>query len=147
MATTGDYIGAFGDLYSAYGERQRGKMAKSIGKLRKKKADESAKRSIASAQRSSLEERRQAEIKASRALAVASAGGGGADDPTVSKIIEDIHGEGVYRAAVAMYEGEEEARQKRYAGTQAEIAGDSEYESSKRRSYGKIISGLGKTYG
>ena len=40
-----------------------------------------------------LAEQKNAELLASRAVAVAAAGGGSADDPTVNKIIADIEGE------------------------------------------------------
>jgi hypothetical protein len=66
----------------------------------------------ASAQRTSIEQRRQARLLQSRALAVASASGGGASDPTVVNILARLSGEGEYRALTALYEGEEEARSK-----------------------------------
>jgi hypothetical protein len=46
---------------------------------------------------------------ASRALALSAAGGGGTNDPTVVNIIGDIEGEGAYRQAVALYQGEQNA--------------------------------------
>lgn len=69
-----------------------------------------AKGARATSQREASEYRRTARLTASRALAVAAASGGGASDPTVTKIISDITSEGAYRAALALYEGEEEAR-------------------------------------
>lgn len=59
----------------------------------------------ASSQRAALEERRQGRLASSRALALAAASGGGADDPTVVNAIADIEGEGEYRALTALYEG------------------------------------------
>ena len=47
-----------------------------------------------------------------RALAVAAASGGGADDPTVVNAIAGIDGEGEYRALTRLYEGDQEALSK-----------------------------------
>ena len=46
----------------------------------------------------------------SAALASAAAGGGGASDPTVVNIIARTAGEGAYRRAVALYQGDDRAR-------------------------------------
>lgn len=59
----------------------------------------------ASSQRQAIEERRQGRIASSRALAIAAASGGGADDPSVINAIANIEGEGEYRALTALYEG------------------------------------------
>ena len=67
----------------------------------------------AAAQRAAIDQRRQATLIASRAVAVAGASGGGVSDPTVQNIIADIHGEGAYRAALKLYQGEDAARQLR----------------------------------
>lgn len=59
----------------------------------------------AASQRTAIEERRQGRLAASRALAIAAASGGGADDPTVVNAIADLEGDGEYRALTALYEG------------------------------------------
>lgn len=66
----------------------------------------------ASSQRTGAEQRRQARLLQSRALAVAAASGGGASDPTVINILSRLEGEGEYRALTALYEAEEAARSK-----------------------------------
>jgi len=65
----------------------------------------------ASSQREAAEQRRQARLLQSRALAVGAATGG-ASDPTVVNILANLEGEGEYRALTALYEGEEAARSK-----------------------------------
>jgi hypothetical protein len=65
----------------------------------------------ASSQREAVEQRRQARLLQSRALAVGAATGG-AMDPTVVNTIADLEGEGAYRALTALYEGEESAQSK-----------------------------------
>ena len=63
----------------------------------------------ASSQFAGAEQRRQARLLQSRALAVAAAQGG-ASDPTVVNIIADLEAEGEIRALSALFEGEEQAR-------------------------------------
>lgn len=84
----------------------------------------------ATSQRQAMEERRQARLLNSRALAVAAASGGGADDPSIVNLMSDIDGEGAYRALAALYEGETEAqgmeaqaKARRKEGKNAKIAG------------------------
>ena len=122
-----------------YGARKRGRAKRRAGRLKKALSDKAAKETIASAQRVSMEEKRQAELIASRALAVAAASGGGADDPTVNKIIADIKGEGAYRAAVAMYEGESQAQNLRLEGKLAKEAGDEAYKQTKITGLGSLL--------
>lgn len=64
----------------------------------------------ATSQRQSIDERRQADLASSRALALAAASGGGAGDPTVANLIAGIEGEGEYRALTALYNGDQSAR-------------------------------------
>ena len=64
----------------------------------------------AASQRDAARERRNQRLLESRAQAVAAASGGGASDPTVTKVISDIAGEGTYRALGALYTGEDKAR-------------------------------------
>jgi hypothetical protein len=63
----------------------------------------------ASSQRQAMEERRQARLVQSRQLALAAAGGG-ADDPSVVNAMADVEGEGSYRAAAALYDGDTQAQ-------------------------------------
>ena len=93
--------------------------------------EQQAGQSIAAAQRDALEERRNANLAASRALALAGASGGGASDPTIVRIVSSLKGEGSYRAGVALYKGEEQARKlrmgaagKTYEGLLAEDQGN-----------------------
>lgn len=72
----------------------------------------------ASSQRSAIEEERQAKLLSSKGLALAAAGGG-ADDPSVVNALANISGEGSYRAAAALYDGETQAQ-----GYEAQAAAD-----------------------
>jgi len=119
---------------------QRGRIGRAVGRMRKKEAEAAAKRTVAVAQRRALNESRNAELLASRAIAVAAAGGGSADDPTVTNIVADIDAEGAYRAAVAMYEGESEASQLKYQGELAEWEGKNASRGGVMGAAGALIS-------
>lgn len=94
---------------------------------------------VAASQRQALEERRQADLVASRALAVAASSGGGVSDPTVVRILSMTKGEGVYRANVALFEGAERARQMRI-----EAAGGGNFDASSSIRAGANAAGLGR---
>lgn len=66
----------------------------------------------ASSQRRMIEEKRQGRLAQSRAVAVAAASGGGADDPSIVNAVADLEGDSEYRALSALYEGETAARSK-----------------------------------
>ena len=95
----------------------RGDAAKLIG-ARRKQADEfeakqldiEAAGSRGVGLRSAADEILKTENINSTALARAAASGAGASDPTVMHIISRTAGEGAYRSALAMYEGEAQAR-------------------------------------
>ena len=70
---------------------------------------------IAAGQAAAFEQERQARLVASGQLARAAASGAGASDPTINTLISRTAKEGSYRAAVALYQGEDAARQMRMA--------------------------------
>lgn len=139
MTTAAQGMMAGGSVIGALGAYRSGKLSRSLGRMRYQASKVAAVQTRASAQRAALEESRQAELKASRAVAVAAAGGGGVDDPTVINILEDIEAEGAYRSAVAMYEGESLARQQLYEGKLAEIQGEQDYKTGQFALYGGFL--------
>lgn len=129
-----------------YGSAKAAKLAKAVGRMRNRAAKQHALQVVAAGQRVSFEEQRQAELLASRAVAVAAAGGGNTDDPSISKIIEDIHGEGAYRASVAMYEAESEADRVRFEGRMAEMGGEQEAKNIRGQMLGQAVSSGANMY-
>lgn len=110
-------IGVAGLAFSAYGSSKSKSAAKEAGRegqiakeFEAKQLERQAVASLGSAQRTMLAERRRKELVVSRAQALAAFGGGGVSDPTVQNIVSDIEGEGAYREAIALYQGEDEAR-------------------------------------
>ena len=94
--------------------------------------EQQAGQSIAISQRAASRERRNAQVIASRALALAAASGGGASDSSVNNLLADINNEGAYRASIALYQGEENARRlrlsaagKRYEGEAGIVGAES----------------------
>jgi hypothetical protein len=93
--------------------------------------EQQAGQAIAVGQRENMEIQRRAKLTESRALALASASGGGASSPTMVRLMSNISKRGAYEGAVAMYNAEERSRQlkigaasKRYEGEIAIEAGE-----------------------
>jgi len=117
-----------GGVTSMIGQGQAGREAYSRGLSQKAINEVAAGQAVAAGQRVAIEERRQAELTASRAVAVAAAGGA-ADD--IDSLIADIDKEGEYRANVALYEAETEAERIKFQGELAARVGKDEYKASK----------------
>jgi len=156
LAVAMPYIGAAtsiaGTLMSAKGQKNAGKAAVRqaeetsknemvAAEYEARQADYLAGQSKAVAQRGAFEERRMAALLASKTLATAAASGAGASDQNVVSILNNIYAEGAYRSALAMYEGEEQARSyevqaqsRRLSGKSAASAALSEGKSAARAS-------------
>jgi hypothetical protein len=125
----------------ASGKRKEGKEAKKRGEEQEMYNQIAAGQVVARGQRTALEEIRQAQIVASRAVAVAAAGGYSED---IDHLLADIEGEGVYAASLAMWEAETEAERMRFSGEQARKQGEDIYDASKRSAFGSILAGFGR---
>lgn len=132
-----------GTALDIYGNIRSAKIASALGRMRQKAAKEAAMQTRASGQRAAMEEKRQAEIMASRAIAVAAASGGDTSDPSISKVIADIQGEGAYRAAVAMYNAEDEAKKLIYEGKMAKVSGQIEASNYRMQAVSSLLKGAG----
>jgi len=114
-------LAAAGAVLQMADARDQGDKAEKLGRMGReqkefeaRQLDQQAGQVFAASQRDMLDERKRTELIASRALAIAAAGGGAADVSAVN-IIADIRGEGAYREALAIYKGEEEAQRLREA--------------------------------
>lgn len=151
---------AVGTLMQFSGQRQQAKAAEVQGQQAVQSAEytavqqeQNATQEIAAAQRQAHEEKRRAKLIASRALAIAGASGGSASDPTVVNMLADLEGEGAYRASVAIYEGEERARQMRQGAATSRYEGQIGMQDAQSRSRayktmatGSLISGASSLY-
>ena len=137
-----------GTLIGAKGQRDYGKASRkqanqaaanelAAAKFEANQANYLAGQAVATSHYEALEQRRSAALLASKALAGAAASGAGASDPTVVDIINGINSEGTYRSALAMYQGEETARNYRVAA-QARLLGGTSYAAAKIAEGGAI---------
>lgn len=142
LGTAFDVIGL---LDSGRGARLEGERRKVEAQFAKEQADQDAVTVFASSQRDAIEQNRQADIVASRALAVAAASGGGASDPSVMKVISEIKGEGALRASMALYEGEAHARKLRISGLMSQLEGDNAVVAGANKEQSYRFHALGST--
>lgn len=149
-----------GMFTQAFGARQAGSAAMANAS-RQAQADEfaaaqytqQAGQEVAIAQRRAIEEKRQSQLLQSRALAVAAASGAGASDPTIVHLISQISGEGAYRAALALYDGEEKSRQlhlksaaSRYDAAAALAGGEAQKSAYNISAASSLLMGAGTLY-
>lgn len=150
----------FGALGESRGNLQQGEQAIIAGQRRKVAAQFEAEQylinagqTVASSQIAAAEARRQAGLVESRILAVAAAGGGGASDPTIINLISKTHARGAYNSAVALYQGEDQARSmrmaaaaKNYEGQLAEEAGYMKDQAFRSAAGLSILKGAGSLF-
>lgn len=124
------WLSAGATLFEVLGSLEQGRAARAHAQRVRQayefqawQAERDAGLAIAVSQRGALEERRQGELQASRALAVAAASGAGVSDPTMVRILANTQGEAAYRAAVALYEGEAQARNLRIEAAAGRVSG------------------------
>lgn len=122
---------AIGTVISVSGQMAQAKAAEATGRAlqvseqyKAAQLDQAAGQETSAAQRKRDDETHRAQLLASRALAVAGKGGGGVSDPTVMNLIADLEGEGAYRGMVAIYDGEERARQLRQGADTSRYQGE-----------------------
>jgi hypothetical protein len=135
----GTGLEVFGRMYDAFGTLTGGLDEKKAAEFQAAQLRQNAGQAMASAQRDLYSVQEQTALVASRALAVAAASGGGASDPTVVKIMAGIAGEGSYRAAVALYQGEEKARAMLNQARAVEYQGELSKQSAIRGAFGKFL--------
>src|SRR3990167_1798671 len=96
----GTILSAGSSIGGGYAQQRAAQQRAQMAEYQAAQLRQAAGQERASSQRSAIEERRRASLIASRALALAGAGGGGVSDPGVANLLADIEGEGAYRAAV-----------------------------------------------
>lgn len=134
--------GVGGSAMQANAAREAGKAGQEAKEYEADRYEEQAIASVASAQREMLNERRKKELIVSRAQALAAFGGGGVNDPTVQNIIGDLDGEGAYREAVSLYQGEEEARKLNLAAGLSRLEGANIRKGGEAQSRAYAIQGI-----
>ena len=123
----------YGGKKAKKAERERARRNKIAKEFEAQQLDQQAGQSIAISQRAASRERRNAQVIASRALALAAASGGGASDSSVNILLADIDNEGAYRASMALYQGEENARRLRMSASSKRYEGEAGIEGAESR--------------
>ncbi len=139
------FVSVMGSRESAKAARTAGERARVAGEFNAVELERQAGIAAALAQRQAMEEVRVADYAASRALAVAAASGAGVSDPTMVRILSNFKGEGAYRASLALYEGEERARQFRVAAMSERLGGSGALEEGLSRARAYELQGIGTT--
>lgn len=154
MGGIGTILGFIGNMKAAGASSSAGKAQRAAADFEAAQIRQLAVQTVASSQRDAATERLKQELLTSRAIAVAGASGGGVTDPTVSRIISDITGRGTYNQAVALYQGEEKARQmnlsadaKTYEGAIAEQGGEQRAAAYRMGALGGLATGGASLYG
>ena len=141
------FAGVGGSALSSRGQRRAGKLGQQAKEYEAQTYERQAKNVVGAAQVDMLNERRNKELIASRATALAAAGGGGVHDTTVQNIISDINSEGAYREAVALYRGEDEARKLTEAARLSRMEGATIRKGGQAQSRATVIQGAGNALG
>lgn len=153
LTIAGSITSYMGNQKSADAAEATGQRQATAAQYQAAQLDQNAGQAIAASQLQSAEQQRQARLMTSRALAVAAASGGGASDPTITHIISNIAGEGAYRGAVALYQGEDRARLlrmeaegKRYEAGMAIDSANARADSYRTAANASLLSGAGSLF-
>lgn len=134
-------------LMSAKGQLDEGSAAEASAKSEAAQLRTEAIQDEAVSQRKAAERKRQMNLNASRALALASASGGGALDANVVDILSGFAEEADYGFRSALFEGESIARKKRYGADVREKEGKAAKSASKWKAASTILGAAGSMYG
>lgn len=96
-------LALIGTLVSAAGTVASGVAANNAAKSEAFQLEARGKEEFAAGQRDALQKRREAMLVNSRTQALAAASGGGADSPTIVRLMAGTAGEGEYNAQSVMY--------------------------------------------
>lgn len=99
-----------------------------------------AKQEQAVAQRKAYEHRKDAELRASRAIAVAAATGGTAQEKSVLELLGDISARGEYNALTETYQGDMKARDINYEAEITQEKGRSARRAANMQAVGTLFS-------
>ena len=116
VALAGAAVSKYGADKSAKGIQKAAKEAKKRGQEQQTFNEVAANEIMAIGRINAAEDRRQARLIASRAVAVAAAGGAVQD---IDHLIADIYGEGAYRASVSLMDAQMQSERLLFEGRQA----------------------------
>ena len=154
LTIAGSITSYMGNQRSAAAAEATGQRQATASQFQAAQLEQNAGQAIAASQLQAAEQQRQARLLTSRALAVTAASGGGATDPTITNIISKISGEGAYRSALALYQGEDRARLlrmdaegKRYEAGMALESASAKASAYRTAATASLLSGAGSLFG
>lgn len=124
-------LSAGSKVAKGYGYRAVGARRKAASEFEAQQLEQVAEAEQGIGMRKAAGEELRAQIVNSLALARAAASGAGASDPTVLNIMAQTSGESAYRQALAMYEGESQARLDRMRAVAARYEGETSESDSE----------------
>lgn len=135
-------MSAGGTALSVMGSLKQAKEQNKLAKFQAAQLEQQANETEAAGQYAALEQRRQAEILQSRALAIAGASGGGTLDPTVLKVISGLAVEGERAVQSEIYNSKSQAQAQRLQATATRYEGYQAKQAGKIRAFSTALSGL-----
>ena len=138
-AIAGAAISYLGSQKSAKGTEDQGKKAKEKGREQQTYNEMAAAEVMNIGRMNAAEDKRQARLIASRAVAVAAAGGAVED---IEHLLGDIYGEGAYRASISLMDAQSQSSRLLFEGEQAAKYGAQLYESAKGTASAQRMGGL-----
>jgi len=135
-----------GSMQSAKSAKLAAERARVAAQFEADQMDQAAGQSFAAGQQAALEQLRQTRLTQSRAIALAAAGGGGVSDVTVVNLLSRNAGEGAYRAALAVYQGAEQARKLRMAAAAKRYEGDLQFSAGQDKATAYNMQGFGNAF-
>lgn len=139
LSSAASGLDVFSHIFGGVSGLQHGSDSRAAAEFQAAQLRQNAGQAQAAAQRDAFSVDQQSKLVASRALAVAAASGGGASDPTVVSLMAGIAGEGSYRSALALYQGDEKARAMNSAADTAEYEGKLSEGAARRSAFGKFL--------
>ena len=143
VAAYGAYTSNRGARQSARGIKEQGRLAKERGLEQQTYNQVAATEAMAIGRMNASEDRRQARLIASRAVAVSAAGGSVSD---IEHLIGDIYGEGAYRAAISLMDAQSQSSRLLFEGEQAAKYGIAQEASAQGAAKAQKMSGLGTLF-
>lgn len=138
-----DPVKIAGSMFSAYGALEEGKGIAGAKNFEAAQVRKNANAVEAESQRAAIDERRKNEIRLSRAMAVAAAGGADTTDVGITNLMAEIDREGEYNALNALFTGKKQAGALRTRADVAVFEGKQAKAASRIKAVTSMFSAMG----
>lgn len=139
LSEMGTRLNVGGQFLGAFSHIQHGFESRRLAGIEADQLRDNAGQAVAASQVASEDVAQRTKQLTARALAVAAASGGGASDPSVVKAISSIAGEGAYRKALTLYQGQEASRSMQNQADATEYRGKSQQTASFLNAVGGTV--------